>query len=240
MIGLYHYIAIAMFAAFAAADALVGARRYPTVGWWRTRGIVSMIVYFAAATYCPLLWDETLGRYQLVDGSALPFWAQVAAGFLLIEGMIYAWHRTMHRVPQIWRWFHQMHHSPERMDIWGAFYFHPFDSIGWALLGSLALVLGIGLTAEAAIVVNVAATFLAMFQHLNIRTPRWLGYIVQRPESHSIHHQRGVHAGNYGDLPLYDLLFGTFRNPAEPATEAGFFEGSTDRTGALLAGKVIA
>ena len=37
----------------------------------------------------------------------------------------------------------------------------------------------------------------------NVRTPQWLGYLVQRPESHSVHHQRGVHAYNYSDLPLF-------------------------------------
>jgi sterol desaturase/sphingolipid hydroxylase (fatty acid hydroxylase superfamily) len=52
-----------------------------------------------------------------------------------------------------------------------------------------------------------------MFQHANLRTPRWLGYIIQRPESHGIHHERGLHAFNYADLPLWDMVFGTFRNP---------------------------
>ena len=66
-----------------------------------------------------------------------------------------------------------------------------------------------------------------MFQHTNIRTPHWLGYIVQRPESHSIHHQRGVHAFNYGDIPLFDMIFGTFQNPREWTDSAGFHDGST-------------
>ena len=108
----------------------------------------------------------------------------------------------MHNTPFLWRWFHQMHHSAERVDIWGALYFHPFDTLGWTLVGSLALVLGFGVSAEAAIVINVVATFYGMFQHANIRTPHWLGYIIQRPESHSGHHERGVHARNYRDLPL--------------------------------------
>ena len=37
-----------------------------------------------------------------------------------------------------------VNHSAERVDIWGAFYFHPFDMLGWAFLASLALVLGFG------------------------------------------------------------------------------------------------
>jgi hypothetical protein len=26
--------------------------------------------------------------------------------------------------------------------------------------------------------------------HMNIRTPEWLGYFIQRPESHRVHHLR--------------------------------------------------
>ena len=240
MLGIYHLIALGLFVAFAAVDLAARARVFPEVPNWKLKGLAFTLLYFAVATFAPLMWDGLLGQYQLVDGSALPFWAQVLVGFLVLELLIYAWHRTMHNVQPLWRWFHQMHHSAERVDIWGAFYFHPFDMLGWALVGSLALVLGIGLTAEAAIVVAVLATFCSMFQHANIRTPRWLGYIVTRPESHSVHHERDVHAFNYGDIPLFDILFGTFRNPREFSGQVGFFDGSSRKVGAMLIGKEIA
>lgn len=240
MIGLYHFIALGLFAGFVVLDLVARAHPFPEVRHWRLKGSAFTLLYFAAATYAPLLWDGWLGQYQLFDGSALPLWAQILGGFLLLELGIYAWHRTMHNVDFLWRWFHQMHHSAERVDIWGAFYFHPFDMLGWAFLGSLALVLGFGITAEAAIIVNVAATFMGMFQHANVRTPRWVGYLVQRPESHSHHHERGVHARNYGDLPLFDMLGGTFHNPPGFAPECGFHEGGSRRVGAMLFGKKIA
>jgi len=240
MFGTYHLIALGLFVAFAAIDLVARARVFPEVPNWKLKGVAFALLYFAVATFAPLMWDGLLGQHQLVDGSVLPFWAQVLVGFLVLELLIYAWHRTMHNVQPLWRWFHQMHHSAERVDIWGAFYFHPFDMIGWALVGSLALVLGIGLTAEAAIVVAVLATFCSMFQHANIRTPRWLGYIVTRPESHSVHHERDVHAFNYGDVPLFDILFGTFRNPKEFTGQVGFFDGSSRQIGPMLIGREIA
>src|SRR3546814_7584790 len=95
---------------------------------------------------------------------------------------------------------HQMHHSAERVDIWGAFYFHPLDMVGWVFLGSLCLVGIVGLTPEATLIVSIMAVFCAMFQHANLKTPYWLGFIVTRPESHALHHERGVHAWNYGDI----------------------------------------
>ncbi|HWK42708.1 MAG TPA: sterol desaturase family protein [Croceibacterium sp.] len=240
MIGTYHFIAFGMFIVFAALDMIGRARRFPDVSLWKTRGVLFTLLYFAVATYAPLMWDGFLGQYQLIDGSVWPFWLQLVVGFLAYEFLIYAWHRTMHNVQPLWRWFHQMHHSAERVDIWGAFFFHPFDMIGWALVGSFALVLGIGLTPEAVLIVFVAATFVVMFQHTNIRTPQWLGYIVTRPESHSVHHQRGLHAFNYGDIPLFDILLGTFRNPRDWQDEAGFFDGSSSKLGTMLIGKEIA
>lgn len=72
-----------------------------------------------------------------------------------------------------------------------------------------------------------------MFQHWNVRTPQWLGYLIQRPEAHGVHHRRGVHAYNYGDLPLWDLLPGTFRNPREYHGDCGF-EAPADRCVAAM------
>jgi len=37
----------------------------------------------------------------------------------------------------LWRGFHQMHHSAERVDAFGAFYFSPLDIIGFTMLSSL-------------------------------------------------------------------------------------------------------
>lgn len=240
MLGLYHLIALGLFAGFAAIDLLTRARDFPDVRHWRLKGIAFTLLYFAAATYAPLLWDGWLGEHRLVDATTLPLWAQILAGFLILQLGVYAWHRTMHSTPMLWRWFHQMHHSAERVDIWGAFYFHPLDMLGWAFLGSLVLVLGIGLSAEAAIVVAVLATFCSMFQHANVRTPRWLGFIVTRPESHSAHHERGVHGRNYGDIPLFDMLFGTFHNPERFEGEVGFWDGASHKIGPMLIGREIA
>ncbi|HWT11540.1 MAG TPA: sterol desaturase family protein [Allosphingosinicella sp.] len=240
MLGLYHYIALGLFALFAAVELVARARNFPEIRLWRLRGAAFLVLYFELATYAPLMWDGWLGEHRLFAADSLPLWAQIAGGFLVLEFGIYVWHRTMHNTPLLWRWFHQMHHSAERVDIWGAFYFHPFDVLGFTFVGSLCLVLGFGISAEAAIVINLLATFCGMFQHANIRTPHWLGYIVQRPESHSLHHERGVHARNYADLPLFDILFGTFANPREFSGEVGFYDGGSSRVGAMLVGKAIA
>ena len=240
MFGIYHFIALGLFGLFCVLDLAARARRFPEVRLWQIKGVAFTALYFAVATYAPLMWDGLLAEHTLFDASALPFAVQVIGGFFALELGVYVWHRSMHNTQPLWRWFHQMHHSAERVDIWGAFYFHPFDMIGWALLGSLCLVGGFGIGAEAAITVAVLATFCSMFQHANIRTPHWIGYFITRPESHSVHHQRGLHAFNYGDIPLFDMLFGTFRNPLHWEGQAGFYDGGSGRVGAMLVGKEIA
>jgi sterol desaturase/sphingolipid hydroxylase (fatty acid hydroxylase superfamily) len=78
-----------------------------------------------------------------------------------------------------------------------------------------------------------------MFQHFNVRTPVWLGYLIQRPESHSIHYYRGFHAHNYSDLPLWDLLWGTFRNSREFKVDVGFEKAESRQIGAMLCGRDV-
>jgi sterol desaturase/sphingolipid hydroxylase (fatty acid hydroxylase superfamily) len=227
--------AIAVYAALIAWEALAPARPLPKVPGWAARGLVAFAVYFYLSTYLPLLWDRYLAEYQLLDLTSLGAIGGAIVGVLLYELGVYWWHRSMHRFDALWRTFHQMHHSAERLDTFGAFWFSPLDMIGWTLLASLALVLVIGITPEAATGVILATFFLGVFQHTNIRTPRWLGYVVQRPESHSVHHQRGVHYYNFSDLPVFDLLFRTWRNPEKFAETQGFYEGASARIPAMLA-----
>src|SRR5690606_11728556 len=124
--------------------------------------------------------------------------------------------------------------SVERMDSFGAFYFSPMDMIGFTFLSSLCLVAVAGFTPEAATYIILGTTFLAIFQHSNIKTPVWLGYIVQRPESHTLHHAKGIHAYNYADLAIYDIIFGTFKNPKTYEHETGFYEGASGKLKEML------
>lgn len=231
---------IALYITFVALDFFAPSREQPRIGFWRLRGLIGFFAYYGTAFYAPVMWDGLLAEHTVFNAAALPLWAQIGIGFLVLEFFVFAWHRTMHAVEPLWRHVHQTHHSAERVDIWGAYWFHPLDMLGWALVGSLALVGGVGVSLPAAITINLIGTFCAMFQHANLSTPRWLGYIITRPESHALHHQRGVHRYNYGDVPWFDMLFGSFRNPERAPDEAGFFDGSSNRIWSLLIGRKLA
>lgn len=219
---------LGLFAALMLWERLAPGRPLPRVRGWLPRAGISLVAYLMLSSYLPLLWADALAPLQLFDLAAWPTLAAAALGVLVYEVLGYAYHRAMHTWTPLFRLLHQMHHSAERLDVAGAFWFSPLDMVGWTLVSSVAFTV-VGLPPQAATPAILFITFLAIFQHANVRTPRWLGYIVQRPESHSLHHERGVHRDNYADLPLIDMVFGTFRNPSRHAADTGFWEGASAR-----------
>ncbi len=222
----------ALFLMFHFAEAAFPAVPYPRSFGWRAAGFGWFVLSGAIVTNLPLLWEGFANRHRVLDLSGLGFWAVPI--MLLAGNLLGYWvHRLRHAAP-LWR-LHQLHHSPERLDVSSAFIFHPLESCLVALEFGVVGVL-FGMTAEAGALGGLLGFSCACIQHLNVKTPRWLGYIVQRPESHSVHHERGVHAYNYADLPIVDILFGTFRNPETRSPRIGFFDGGGRRVGRMLLG----
>ncbi len=232
-------IILAMYASLMTLEALAPGRELPKIKYWKIRGLSVFVFFFYLSSYLPLLWDEYLASYQLLDMTSLGTVSGAILGILLYQLGVYIWHRAMHSNDFLWRTFHQMHHSAERIDTYGAFYFSPMDMIGWTFLGSLCFSLIAGFSPQAITVILLANNFLGLIQHTNIKTPRWLGYIVQRPESHTIHHAKGIHKYNYSDLPLFDILFGTFQNPKAYEHETGFYDGASKRVLDMLMFKKV-
>ena len=215
-------------------EACFPARKLPRIRYWRIKGIVSFFFFFYLSTYLPLWYAAWLPSSALIDLSGVNPVIAALSGVLLYELGVYVWHRSMHKNDRLWRIFHQMHHSAERLDTYGAFYFSPFDMAGFTILGTICFSFILGLPAQSVTIVLLVTNFFSIFQHANIRTPVWLGYLVQRPESHAIHHAKGIHAFNYSDLPLFDILFGTFNNPKGYGHEAGFYHGASEKVGDML------
>jgi sterol desaturase/sphingolipid hydroxylase (fatty acid hydroxylase superfamily) len=215
-------------------EAFFPARQLPVIANWRLKGLFFFFCFFFLSSYLPLLYEEWLPTSQLLDLSGMNIAVAATLGILLYEFGMYIWHRSMHKSQGLWKVFHQMHHSAERLDTYGAFYFSPFDMVGFTLLGTICFSFIMGLPAQSVTILLLVTNFFSIFQHANIKTPMWLGYIVQRPESHAIHHAKGIHAYNYSDLPLFDILFGTFRNPVKYVKETGFYQGASKRMKDML------
>jgi sterol desaturase/sphingolipid hydroxylase (fatty acid hydroxylase superfamily) len=232
LLSLADYYALIFLAPFLLLDLAWRARRYDSPRGWRVRALAVSLAAFGVSLGAGVLWSRVLPQASLLDGAALGAWGGAAAGILAYELAHYWYHRAAHEWNWLWRAGHQMHHSAESLDAFGAYYLHPLDAAlftTWAVLVFYPL---LGLTPEAGAIAAAFLAFNAAFQHANIRTPRWLGHIVQRPESHAIHH--GIHRHNYCDLPLWDMIFGTFRNPQAAQPRAGFYRGASARLAAML------
>jgi sterol desaturase/sphingolipid hydroxylase (fatty acid hydroxylase superfamily) len=207
-----------------AVEARFPARQFPKVRRWRAIGLFCFVVLGGTATVVtPLLLPTAwLEHHRLIDATRLGVPLGVVAGYAVVSFVSFLWHRALHRFNLLWRLCHQIHHSPRRLDLAGSAVFHPLDIFMFTVMQVLGLTLIIGVDPLAAAITGYVATFYALFQHWNVKTPRWLGYIIQRPEAHGHHHERDVHASNYSDFPLWDLLFGTFKSPATFDGDVGF------------------
>lgn len=219
-----------------AIETLWPARSFPPRRGWRWMGIGFLVLIGTTGAVVPLLlplhWMEA---HRWMDGTRLGVAGGALAGWLVLSAITFAWHRATHAFSPLWRFGHQMHHSPQRVDISGAALFHPTEMVLQVLFQLFVTVIVLGLDPIAAALVGYIAAFHGLFQHWNVRTPQWLGYLIQRPESHCVHHRQGMHAWNYSDFPPWDMLAGTFRNPREFKGTCGFEGNAERRLGAMLA-----
>ncbi len=211
-------------------------RHWPQVrGWWLRallfNGFQVFSVWLAGS-----VWDGWLVRHRLWSASGLGTTGGAILGYFAITFVFYWWHRWRHESPFLWRWVHQIHHSPQRIEIITSFYKHPLEILLDSLISSLILYAGVGVEPAAAAAAVMLSGLAELVYHWNVTTPHWLGFAFQRPESHCIHHQEGVHAFNYSDLPLWDMLFGTFRNPKQWDARCGFGTHGEFRLGEMLRG----
>jgi sterol desaturase/sphingolipid hydroxylase (fatty acid hydroxylase superfamily) len=210
-----------LFIVFLLSERLIGAARsFPQIRHWTLLGILGFLVTGVVNALAPALFVSNLGSVHALDFSRFGLWG--AAPTIVVTTFITYWtHRLQHRFDLLWRAGHQLHHSVARVDVPSAAIFHPTEVLVQVAATTLASAL-LGVSAEAAALAGVLGFFLAVFQHWNVRTPRWLGWFIQRPEAHCLHHERDIHARNFGDITWWDMLFGTYANPAAFDGAVGF------------------
>lgn len=208
-------------------------------GWWARAAILNaaqVLVIFISG-YAWNVWFQEWAVFHLED-----YLGKTAAAFtayFLITFVFYWWHRMRHEIDFLWVWLHQIHHSAQRIEILTTFYKHPAEIVINSLMMGVIMYAGLGLAPETAIITTLLTGFGELFYHWNVKTPYWIGFIFQRPESHCIHHQRGWHRQNFSDLPLWDMLFGTFHNPKDFEKECGFRDNREVNLASMLRGMDI-
>ena len=226
--------AVGVFCSFAVLEHLVSGYLWPNEPWWVLRGSFWFGANLAIGHYASIELHDLVAHHTLIDLHFLGLWAAVPALFAY-ELLTYGFHRALHEHPLLWR-VHQLHHSSERIDVWSTWRSHPFEQVLYTASSVLVSVGLMGTTGEAAFLVSIILLVVGHLQHSNIKTPRWLGYWVARPENHMLHHARGAHVHNYSDFPVIDMLFGTFALPERPPSDVGFWHGASRRVVRMMGG----
>jgi sterol desaturase/sphingolipid hydroxylase (fatty acid hydroxylase superfamily) len=232
-------IPIAMIVAatvlFFLAERTLPGRELPEAPGWYVRAAFLNLMQVGIVLLAGVAWNRWLQAWSLfhIAGTMPPF-CEGLLGWFIGTFVFYWWHRARHKSNFLWRVFHQVHHSPARIELLTAFYKHPVEIAADSILSSLLMFSLLGASPEAGAWFNVFAVIGEYFYHSNLCTPRWIGYFLQRPEHHSTHHQLDVHDFNYGDITWWDRLFGTFQEAPKFAKQCGFPEDHEKHLGRML------
>jgi sterol desaturase/sphingolipid hydroxylase (fatty acid hydroxylase superfamily) len=180
--------------------------------------VVNSIALSLVSASSLLVLAERYSDKGLLNSLSSPAWKAVLS-FLLLDLLMYLWHKASHSFDCLWM-FHKVHHNDPYLNITTSFRIHFLELvITNALKAALIILLGI----EEAMVLTSEAimTLFIMFHHTNISFmgEKLLGHVIIVPSLHRTHHstQRCEHDSNYGAvLSLWDQLFGT-RSELKPA-----------------------
>jgi sterol desaturase/sphingolipid hydroxylase (fatty acid hydroxylase superfamily) len=213
---------LAVFAAVALWEALAPrrSRAFPRAKRWPHNlgllGVDALVLRFLApgAAIAVAVAGEAHG-WGLVNALALPAWAAIPLGVVLLDLAVYFQHVTFHAVPALWR-LHRVHHTDLDFDVTTGTRFHPIEILISTLI-KMAAVAAIGAPAVAVLAFEVLLNATAMFNHANGRLPegldRWVRLLVVTPDMHRVHHSVVYNEtnSNFGfNLPWWDRLFGTY------------------------------
>ena len=147
-----------------------------------------------------------------------PGWWQGAPGLaldlLLLDLLIYWWHRWNHEWRFLWR-FHGVHHLDRFLDSTSALRFH-FGEVLLSALARAGIILLIGFPLTSIVAFETLVLMATIFHHSDLRLPRFLESALSRliitPSIHWVHHHRRRidTDSNYGTVfSFWDRLFGS-------------------------------
>jgi sterol desaturase/sphingolipid hydroxylase (fatty acid hydroxylase superfamily) len=209
------------------------ARDNPVRRWY------IIAIFFNLMQLLPTVLGHYTWEHYLVNHESLfklnlsPFIGGLFA-YLISSWIFYWWHRIRHDRRWVWLIFHQLHHSQKPIVLLDSFFKHPFEIIINSIIITVLVFPILGLSVEANAWLTIFSAYGEFFYHLNIKTPRFIGYFIQRPESHCLHHRldsiSSSKCPNLADIPLWDILGATYWNPTEDdMCDTGFSGGNDTR-----------
>lgn len=133
---------------------------------------------------------------------------------ILLDFLIYWWHRANHVVGILWR-FHEVHHLDRFLDTTSAVRFH-FGEVVLSALARAGVIILLGMPFASVVVFEVVVLCAAIFHHSNLCLPaaieKPLSRLIITPSIHWVHHHavRADTDSNYGTFfSFWDRVFGS-------------------------------
>ncbi len=219
---------------FLVAERVFPGRPLPHSAGWYLRCLSINLVQLGITLLFGGLWLEWLGGESFFNLAQLASpWVEGFIGWFIGTFVFYWWHRIRHQ-NRFWQVFHQIHHSASRIEVLTSFYKHPVEIFVNSFLAAVILFPLLGVSLIASFWYNFFAATGEYFYHANLKPPNWIRYFIQTPELHSVHHQYDVHKYNFSDIPIWNRLFGTYKDSISFTERCGFPDGAEQRIGEML------
>ena len=161
------------------------------------------------------------------------------ADILVLDMLIYWWHRLNHEIPFLWR-FHEVHHLDEFLDVSSAVRFH-FGEVLLSAGARAAIIILLGIPFTSVIVFETLVILSALFHHSNLKLGEKLeaalARIIVTPSIHWVHHHaiRADTDSNYATIfSWWDLVFRSRSATARTAEMKIGVEGRSDENAVPL------
>jgi sterol desaturase/sphingolipid hydroxylase (fatty acid hydroxylase superfamily) len=202
-----------------------GERLVPAVervGGWsrvlRNAGLWGLNIGLSIAIIVPLSrWATDSGLDWRPDW--FTGWLPIAVDIIILDFLIYWWHRANHVVPVLWR-FHEVHHLDEFLDVTSSVRFH-FGEVLLSACFRAVIILALDMPLASVLAFEGLVLIAAAFQHSNfsLRKDREeaISLLLITPSIHWVHHHavRADTDSNYGTIfSFWDPVFGS-RSPTE-------------------------
>jgi sterol desaturase/sphingolipid hydroxylase (fatty acid hydroxylase superfamily) len=184
-----------IFILIAMIIALYLERRYPhyplsETGGWTWKSVVFSNIQLFASIFGKFICESYLTEYHIFDlKSHLNGFCGGIAGYTFSVWFFYLWHLLRHEVKSIWLCVHYFRHNP-RVKIMTSQYERPIEIISNSIIMIIIAHPLLCLSLEAAIWMNIWVALREFFYHINLETPNWLGFFIQKPKPNRVHHLR--------------------------------------------------
>ena len=142
----------------------------------------------------------------------IPYWAKFIISFLLLDVLIYTWHRLNHIFPGLWK-AHELHHQEKELNIFSTFHFAP-QEILYSTVWKSIIYPALGILPEAFFLYNAVFFLVILFHHSNYKMSHvWdkiVSAIIVTPGLHHLHHSVILKESNsnYGSVfSFWDRIF---------------------------------